>query len=188
MGFDKFTNLSPDDVLKYFNVDIENGLDNETVKSLLRKYGRNILERNNNTITSILLRQFKSAFIYLLIAASIITFILGEYLDTVFILFFVFINVFLGFYQEYKSEQTIKYLNKFANKRASVIRQGKEATIDAGEIVPGDIVVLETGDIIPADIRIVRNNNITVNESTLTGESIDIRKEEKQLSISGNDI
>lgn len=188
MGFDKFTNLSPDDVLKYFNVDIENGLDNETVKSLLRKYGRNILERNNNTITSIFLRQFKSAFIYLLIVASIITFILGEYLDTVFILFFVFINVFLGFYQEYKSEQTIKYLNKFANKRATVIRQGKEATIDAGELVPGDVVVLETGDIIPADIRIVRNNNITVNESTLTGESIDIRKEEKQLSISGNDI
>ncbi|MBN1162146.1 cation-transporting P-type ATPase [Patescibacteria group bacterium] len=182
MSYEDYIDLSPQAILDKFNQNREKGYNQNKITSLQEQYGKNLLINNQITWWHILLRQFKSAFIYILIAASIVTFALGEHIDSIFILFFIVINVLLGFYQEYKSEQTTKFLKKYTNKRATVIRDGEEKTVDATELVPGDVVIVETGDIIPADIRIIQSTSLMLDESTLTGESVQVRKDEKELT------
>lgn len=188
MSFEKFTALSVDTILNEFNNNVERGYTSTEIKNLTSKYGVNSLAKNEIFWWHILLRQFKSAFIYILIAASIITFLLDEKLDSFFIFFFVTINVFLGFFQEYKSEQTAELLKKYTNKRATVIRDGEEKIIDAAELIPGDIVIIETGDIVPADLRLIQCNSLLIDESTLTGESAQISKQIEALDTEQRDV
>lgn len=159
-----------------FRVNPEKGLDRKTITERLTQYGPNKLVLKETTGWHILLRQFKSAFIYLLLAAMVITFFLGEIVDTLLIFIFISVNAGLGFYQEYSSEKTAKLLNKYALPRAKVLRNGKIEHITADQLVPGDIVVLETGDKVPADVRLIKLDNITIDESILTGESVPIFK------------
>ena len=186
--FKKYTALSANDSLREFDVTPESGLSASKIKEIRLTNGKNDLPKKETSWVQILSRQFKSAFIYLLIAASAVTFFLGERLDSVLILGFITINVLLGFFQEYKSEQTTKLLKKYTNKRATVIRDGEEINIDATDLVPGDIVVIETGDIIPADLRLIKINSLLVDESTLTGESIQISKNAETLEAEQTDL
>ena len=141
---------------------------------MLAENGPNDLKKNEVKWWQILLRQFKSSFVYLLIFAAILALILGEKVDAILIASFIFINSILGFIQEYRSESTIKSLKKFTQGKARVRRDGIESTIVNSELVLGDIVVLETGDIVPADVRTLKINNFLVDESILTGESIQV--------------
>ncbi len=181
MSFAKYTALSAEAVLDEFNVKADKGLSKSVIRELQLRYGKNEFAKNEINALKILIRQFKSAFIYILIGASLVTFFLKEYFDSGFILFFVAINVLLGFFQEYKSEQAAKLLRKYTNKRATVIREGEEVVIDATELVPGDILSIETGDIVAADLRLIKINNLLVDESTLTGESMQVSKQIKEL-------
>ncbi|MFA6981866.1 MAG: cation-transporting P-type ATPase [Patescibacteria group bacterium] len=181
MSFEKYTALTSEQTLSEFSVTPEQGQSESYIRKARQKYGPNAMDQNKISPWILFGRQFKSAFIYLLLAAALITFLLKEYLDSAFIIVFVTVNVLLGFFQEYKSEQTVKLLKRYTNKRATVIRDGKEQVIDSSDLVPGDIVVIETGDIVSADLRIIKTNNLLIDESTLTGESMQIRKQVEQF-------
>ena len=188
MSYERYINLSPQLVLDEYSQNIETGYSQSKIPQLQKRYGKNLLVKDQVTWWHIFLRQFKSAFIYVLIVAALITFALGETIDSIFILFFIGINVFLGFFQEHKSEQTARLLKKYTNKRATVVRDGEEKVIDASDLVPGDVVIVETGDIVPADIRLVKSASLMTDESALTGESVQIAKDEKVLSSPIKDI
>ncbi len=188
MGFPKYTALSVEETINDLETSSEFGLTNKSVRERLLKYGSNESRSHEVSIWEIFLRQFKSAFIYLLLIASVLTFVLKEYIDCSMILAFVLINVFLGFVQEYKSEKTAKYLKKFTDRKAAVLREGKEILISSSELVPGDIVQIETGDIVSADLRLIKANNLVIDESTLTGESVQIRKHIEKLDSEKTDL
>ena len=121
---------------------------------------------------SILLRQFANLLIAILVAATVISFVLGERLDAWVILAIVLACVVLGFVQEYRAEQAAAALQKLAAPVAAVVREGKERTIAAREVVPGDVIVLHTGDRVAADARVLMEINLKVDEALLTGESL----------------
>lgn len=169
------------DIASELGVDPQKGLDKKAVTERIAKFGLNQLAIKEITGWHIILRQFKSAFIYLLFAAMAITVILGEVVDTLMIFVFIAINAGLGFYQEYSSEKTAQLLSKFALPRAKVLREGVIGQITAGQLVLGDIVVLETGDKVPADVRLIKQDNLTIDETVLTGESVPVFKKTESL-------
>lgn len=157
------------------------GLELKKVEKRRSQFGMNELSEQKVLWYHIILRQFRSSFIYLLLGASLLAFFLKEYFDMAMILVFITINVSLAFIQEFKSEKAVALLRQFIKVRARVRRSGKEEIINASELVPGDIVIIEAGDIIPADIRLISENDLTVDEETLTGESVPIRKDPAAL-------
>ena len=175
MFFPDFTNKSAAESLKELKSS-ENGLSKKEALLRQKKFGLNQLPQKETYWWHILLRQFKSSFIYLLFVASAIALYLGSYLDSLMILGFVLINALLGFYQEFRSEQTLKLLKQFIKRTVKVRRAGQEMIIESKELVPGDIVIVEAGDIIPADLRFIAENDLMVDESVLTGESVPIKK------------
>jgi len=154
----------------------EQGLNNEEAKKRLGKFGENVLKKNTNSALGIFLKQFKSSLIYLLIIASVLSFLLQDFTDGIVITIILFLNAILGFFQEYRSEKAIEKLSKFINRQILVLREGKTELIEEKLLVPGDLVILREGDIIPADIKLLEEDNFSVNESQLTGESIPIIK------------
>jgi len=169
-----YATLSSEDLFKKFNSSVQ-GLGTFQAKERFLKEGPNELVSQEIFWWQILLRQLRSPFIYLLIGAAILTFLLGEKLDAFLIFLFILINTFLGFYQEFKSEKALKVLKHYLKPFAKIIRKGERLIIPTRELVPGDLVILETGDLVPADIRLIEGN-VLVNESILTGESAPINK------------
>lgn len=169
-------------VLKLFSVNSAVGLSTNEIEERRKESGVNVLAESKVSPLKIFLRQFKSSFIYLLLFATVLSFSLGQVTEGVMILIFLLINAGLGFYQEYRSEQTVLLLKRYVATKVKVRRDGTVSTIDARELVPGDIVVLEAGDGVPADLRIVEETNLVVNEEPLTGESVSVNKEASPLT------
>ena len=169
------------DILEELNSNIERGLCVQEAEKRLQQFGGNVLALKEKLGWHIFFRQFKSAFVYLLIGAMVITTFLGHWTDTLMIFIFIAINTGLGFYQEYSSEKTARILNQYALPRAKVLRDGKVEHISAEKLVVGDIVILETGDKVPADLRIITQRNLSIDETVLTGESIPIFKKSEVL-------
>jgi len=159
----------------------ETGLSLAEVEKRAFQYGKNKISSENIQWWRIFLRQLKSPFIYLLVLAVIISFFFGETIDSILIIAFILINTILGFVQEFHSEKSLKLLNKFIITRARVRRQGKEDVINAEDLVAGDLVLVEEGDKIPADLRFFDTDNLIVDESILTGESLEVEKQGKTL-------
>ncbi|MFH1408004.1 MAG: HAD-IC family P-type ATPase [Patescibacteria group bacterium] len=180
MDLFSYANKSLDEIFEEFKV-TRNGLSINSVIKLQEICGLNKIEYSKVYWWHILLRQFKSPFIYLLIVASLVSFGLKDVLNGLMILLFVLIDVFLGFYQEYKSEKILKYLKKYITSLSKIIRDGVKNTVKSEELVPGDIVFLEAGDLVPCDIRVIEEENLTVDESVLTGESVFIKKQSSPL-------
>jgi magnesium-transporting ATPase (P-type) len=122
------------------------------------------------------LAQFNNLLILILIGAAGITALLGHWLDTAVILIVVLVNTVLGFIQEGKAEKAIAAIRDMLAPRATVMRDGERQTVDAQELVPGDLVLLEAGDKVPADLRLVEVNTLTIQEAVLTGESLAVEK------------
>ena len=168
----------------------ENGLSSDEVKSRLKTYGENTISKGNkNNALSILLSQFKNWLTLILVFASIVSFLRGEHIDSVVIILLVILSSFFGFVQEYKAEKTLLKLKKLIKHKASVYRDGRIVQVDSTQIVPGDIVELVIGDIVPADIRLIGSEELLLNESVLTGESMPVEKDhevviEKDVMIS----
>ncbi len=155
----------------------EKGLAEGEVDRRLVLHGRNTFKsREKKGPARIFFKQFLSPLIFLLLGASIITAYLDEWTNTGVILFAVFLNVIIGFYQEYHAESTLEKLTTYIKDRTRVIREGREEEIDSSEIVPGDIIKLSYGSRVPADARILNINNLRIDEAVLTGESIPIEK------------
>ena len=175
-AFSRYTNISSVAVLKELGVTEESGLSEARVRERRVRDGYNELRAHTVTWFQILKRQFTSPFIYLLLLAAVVAFLLQEMIDGAMIVLFVLINTGIGFYQEFHSEKTLKLLKQYLIKRARVIREGKEILIPSRELVVGDLLVLEPGDIVSADCRLVAENNCVINESALTGESVPVGK------------
>ncbi|TSC53854.1 MAG: Ca2+-transporting ATPase [Microgenomates group bacterium LiPW_16] len=162
------------------------GLTSQEARERLGKFGLNILpEKPPPSSFLIFLDQFKSPLVYVLLAAALVTAILGHFPDTAIILWAVFLNTVFGFYQEQKAKKALYALSKILTPRAKVIRDGEKKIIDARELVPGDLVVLEFGDKIPADGVFVKIVDLAVNEAVLTGESQPVFKKVKDHGFMG---
>ena len=177
-----YATLSEEKILEHFDTSLLEGLSSHQAGERIATAGYNEITASQVQWWEIAIRQFKSAFIYLLLIAAAIVFAIGEYLDAGIILGFVIINAALGFYQEYKSEQSLRALQQFITPRARVKRDSRWHTIDSRNLVPGDIIRLETGDAVPADVRILSTHNLVVNETTLTGESVPVPKRPDTLA------
>lgn len=188
MNFSQYTIKEAKTVLDEFKTSAAKGLTNDAALNIRKQSGFNELNGKEVKWWELLARQFKSTFIYLLIVAAILALVLGEFLDGAMIIVFILINSILGFFQEYRSDQTLKLLKKFIVHQARVKRGGKEMLINSRELVPGDIVLVETGDIISADIRFIAEHDLTVNESVLTGESVPIKKISAVLPIETKEL
>src|SRR6056297_551298 len=184
-------NLEIKQALKKLNSNPK-GLEKQQVQKRLKKYGLNkLLKRKRFSILQIIIGQFKSPLMYILIIAALIALILKETTDTIIILGAVFINAFIGFFQEFKAEETFSHLQKMVHHKTRVIRKlntGTSATltIASKQLVPGDIISLQAGDIISADARILKENNLETKEAALTGESIPSSKNNKVLDKETN--
>lgn len=153
------------------------GLESEEAALRLEEYGRNTLPtRKPPGVAEIVLHQFKSPLIYILLIAGIISILLDDIKDAGFIFLVVMINAIIGTAQEWKAEQSASQLQTILKIMARVRREKTELKIPAEEIVPGDIVLLESGNRIPADLRILYAANLTIDESLLTGESAAVQK------------
>jgi len=158
-------------------VDIKKGLNLNEVSKRLAQYGHNVLAENKKASPiAMLVAQFKDFMILVLIAATVISGLMGELADAITIMAIVILNATLGFIQEYRAEKSMDALKKLTAPEARVIREGREQRIPALELVPGDVVVLDTGDKIPADLRLIESINLEIDEATLTGESVPVRK------------
>ena len=159
------------------------GLEEDEVKERLEKSGKNILSSEKSfQFGKILWDKVNSILIYVLFIASLIALFSGEELEFYIIVLIIFMTIFLGFFQEYKADRTIKALNKLTAKKVLVLRNKNKKEILAQDLVIGDIVYLKRGDIIPADLRIIESNGLQVNESIITGESVDRVKISDHLS------
>ena len=160
----------------------EAGLSSEEAERRLQKYGENQLrEEEKVSVLRLFLSQFKSILIFILIVASIVSALLGELIDTAVIIFTVVLAGILGFVQEYRAEKAIELLKSLTSPDASVIRDGVKRKISSQKLVPGDLILLQTGDRIPADARIIKEFNLKIDESSLTGESVPVEKNTEVL-------
>lgn len=142
-----------------------------------RKWGANRLKQTPGpSLLALFLSQFRDFLVLILLGATLISGLLGEYIDGITILFIVILNAFLGTLQEFRAERSLRALQKLAAPHAVVWREGTSRAVAAEEIVPGDIVILEPGDKVCADMRILETRGLLVNEAPLTGESVPVNK------------
>ena len=160
------------DVAAALGTDLERGLGAAEAAARLELYGRNeLVERGKKPLWRLLLEQFTNAMIVVLMAAAVITALLGDLKDTVVILAIVVLNGIVGFVQEYRAEQALDALKRMTSPTARVVRDGQTVLVPAPEVVPGDLVRLDAGDVVTADLRLVEARALRINEAALTGES-----------------
>ncbi len=158
------------------------GITDNEAGTRLALYGNNVFHgKEKISLVALVLKQFLSPLIFLLVGAAVLTTILKEWTNTVMILFSVVLNIGLGFYHEYHAEDTLLKLTSYIKDRARVIRDGKEEEIDSALLVPGDLIRLSYGARVPADARILNSNNFYVDEAILTGESTPVSKSEREV-------
>lgn len=165
-------------VVKEFNSNSKQGLDESKINAARQKFGSNVLSQTNSvSVFKILFRQFISPLVLILIVASAVSFYLGQFRDGSILIIIVIANAAIGFYEEWKSENILASLKSLVVNKCNVIRDEKIIEILAEDLVPGDIVKLSEGEGIPADIRLIESNNFSTNEFILTGESLPANKD-----------
>ena len=154
-----------------------NGLSDSEVKKRIKKYGLNELPKEEQkSVFTIFFNSIKDPIIYVLIAAAIFSLIGKEVLDAIAIVFIILVDAIVSTVQEYKAEQNAEALKNLIKFKVKVVRNNKHFEIDSSNVVPGDIIVLESGTQVSADARIISCNNLTIDESVLTGESVGVTK------------
>jgi len=176
------------DLEKWYQIDVEHveqklhvstkrGLSSKQVLERRKKFGPNTLKEQQKTSKWLLfIKQFQDFMVLVLLAATLIAGILGEYIDAIAIMIIVLLNGFLGFFQEQKAENSLSKLKELAAPVANVFRDKKWEKIYSSKVVVGDVIKINSGDRIPADIRIVKASGLETEESALTGESLPVVK------------
>jgi Ca2+-transporting ATPase len=161
----------------------DKGLSNRTAEEKKAEFGLNKLEEKKKISPVVMfLAQFKDVMILILVAAAVVSAVIGDLKDAVVILFIIALNAVIGFVQEYRAEKAMDALKKMASSSARVLRDGRTVQLPAEEIVPGDVVLLEAGDMIPADLRLLDVHGLKVEEASLTGESHAVDKNTGEIS------
>ncbi len=159
------------------------GLTTAAAHQRLAEHGANVIpEKRRRSLIMMLLRQFADFMIIVLLVAALISGIIGEPQDTIAILVIVFLNAIIGAVQEFRAERAVAALRQMAAPDAQALRDGQVVTLEAAELVPGDVVLLEAGNIVPADLRLLEVEELQTDESTLTGESQPVNKQQTRLS------
>ena len=181
MEQENWHSLSESEVLEKLKTS-DYGLSDEEVRSRQKVYGYNELsKKKRKSIFKLALYELKDPMIIILILASILSFILDEFVEGYVILFIVFINTIISVVQQKKAEASIEALKSMSAPTAHVIRNNSEIIIPASELVIGDIVILEAGSVVPADIRLIESANLKIQESALTGETVPVEKDADEI-------
>lgn len=166
----------------------KDGLSSEEAMERLSKYGENeLVEEKKEGPIKLFLNQFMDVLIILLIVAALVSYFIGDLLDSMVILFVVVVNAIIGFMQEYRAEKAMEKLKSLIATEAVVIRDGETKKIPASELTIGDLVVIEEGDNVPADLRLIETSDLRIDESIITGESIPVHKTH-EVSDKGDNI
>lgn len=160
----------------YKDNNFEEGLSSSEAQKRLFEFGANSLQEKKVSQWRIFIKQFNSMIIYILIAAALLTVFLGHYSDSAIIGIVVIVNALIGYFQENKASKALSKIKSMLSTKAAVYRDGMRTDISAENLVPGDVIFLEAGDIVPADVRIIDEDNLKVQEATLTGEADSIEK------------
>ncbi|WP_229683074.1 calcium-translocating P-type ATPase, SERCA-type [Virgibacillus oceani] len=174
--------------MKWYQLDVESveqkllvtanrGLSDKQVGERRKQYGLNVLEEEKTTSKwLIFLKQFQDFMVLVLLAATLIAGLLGEYIDAIAIMVIVLVNGFIGYFQEQKAEKSLAKLKELSAPVATVLREGEWVKVPSSEVVVGDVVRVASGDRIPADVRIAKSTSLETEESALTGESLPVMK------------
>jgi Ca2+-transporting ATPase len=175
--------LGAAEVARAVGADLPRGLDREEAARRLARVGRNVLpEAKRRSLLVVFLRQFASPLIYLLIIAAVVAVALGERTDAIVISLVVLANAIVGAAQEGSAERAMAALRRLASDKAHVLRGGHEVVVEAGDVVPGDLLVLGAGNAVAADARLVDGAAVQMAESALTGESVPVAKDARPLA------
>lgn len=170
--------LSAVEAAHRLGVALDRGLSHAEVTSRAERYGANVIrEGKPRSIIEKLAVQLADFMILVLLAAAIISGLLGDLQDMLVIIVIVVLNAAIGFFQEQRAEKAIEALKNMAVPHARVLREGKVERIAAADLVPGDVVLLEAGDMVPADLRLSDSASLRLDESLLTGESVTVEKD-----------
>lgn len=174
----KYHEMSRNDVEEALNTDLSLGLSEEDVKKRRNQYGFNELEEGEKQSAILLFfSQFKDFMVLVLLAATLISGLLGEYIDAIAIIAIVIVNGCLGFFQERKAEKSLQALKELSAPQVTVLRDGEWRKIASREVVPGDVLKFSSGDRIGADVRLISSRSLEIEESALTGESLPVQKQ-----------
>ncbi|MGM0827122.1 MAG: cation-translocating P-type ATPase [Bacillota bacterium] len=173
----KFHEMRQEDIEQSLNTNYLEGLSTDDVAKRRKQFGYNQLEEAEKQSALLLFfSQFKDFMVLVLLAATLISGLLGEYIDAIAIIAIVLINGFLGFFQERKAERSLQALKELSAPQVSVLRDGKWVKVVSKEVIIGDIIRFGSGDRIGADVRLIETNNLEIEESALTGESVPVTK------------
>lgn len=173
----KWYQMDVEQVEQKLHVASDRGLTPEQVETRRKQFGYNVVESDKQTPKwLIFLRQFQDFMVLVLLAATLIAGMLGEYIDAIAIMIIVLINGIIGFFQENKAEKSLEKLRELSTPTAYVLRDREWVRIPSKEVVVGDVVKLNSGDRIVADVRIIKSNSLETEESALTGESLPVPK------------
>ncbi len=175
--------VSAKTVLKLLQTQADSGLTNTQAETRLADLGSNTLPRPRprNALVRFF-QHFHNILIYVLIGSAMITALLGHWIDTGVIIAVVVVNAVIGFIQEGKAEQSMNAIRHMLAPKALVMRDGEQITVDAEQLVPGDIIILQAGDKVPADLRILTAHGLSIQESILTGESVPVEKQSRGVA------
>jgi len=171
-----------DSLLEELETDADTGLEPSEAKQRLEKYGENRLaKQDQKSIWQIIWDQINTPVVYLLMGAAILSFLFGDLPEGFFIVGVIVLNAIIGFWIEFQARQSMKALREMDQIESEVIRKGEKQSIDARQLVPGDIISVGSGDLLAADARLLESSELQINESSLTGESVPIEKSNEAL-------
>lgn len=171
-------------VVGLLGTNVIKGLTEIEAGARLHEFGENVLpEKKKESKLIRFFRHFNDVLIYILLVAAVVTVLLGHWADTIVIVVVAVINACIGYFQEGKAEKALEDIKKMLSHTAQVIREGKRIEIGASHLAVGDLVMLHPGDKVPADLRLIKADNLRIEESALTGESLPSQKRTSVLSI-----
>jgi calcium-translocating P-type ATPase len=173
--------LSSDKLAARFATNVEDGLSDSEAKKRLVKYGPNALVAKKQSKILRFLKQFNDSINYILAAAAILTFFMHHYSDSAVIALVIIANAFIGYFQEESADNALAKISELLVASNYVYRGGDKLELSSHDLVPGDLVQLEAGDAVPADMRLIEADNLSVQESVLTGETNSVEKTEDPL-------
>ncbi len=169
--------MNENEVEEALNTDFSAGLSDDDVGKRVKQFGTNELEEGEKQSALLLFfNQFKDFMVLVLLAATLISGLLGEYIDAIAIIAIIIINSFLGFYQERRAEKSLSALKELSQPQVQVLRNGEWVKVLSRDLVPGDVIKFSSGDRIGADVRVIESRSLEVEESALTGESVPVQK------------
>ena len=175
--------LSVEETVASFNTNVEKGISASEAQNRIKQFGANIYEaQKQKSIWIMLLLQFKSPVVYLLIAAVVVTIYFKNYIEASAIAVVILLNAIIGFLMELQARSSMNALREMDVISCKVIRDGKTQQIPSENLSPGDVILLEAGDVIPGDGRLIESNELQCDESSLTGESLPTEKNIEQLN------